>query len=45
LRTIEGKGKFMMDSREVIPNVLEKDRIYLESLVLIRHLRIEAWRG
>jgi hypothetical protein len=25
--------------------VLEKDKIYLESLVLIHHLRIEAWRG
>jgi hypothetical protein len=40
-----GKVNSRLDSREVIPNVLEKDKIYLESLVLIRHLRIEAWRG
>jgi hypothetical protein len=30
------------DSKEVIPNVLEEDKIYLESLVLVRHLKIEA---
>jgi hypothetical protein len=24
--------------------VLEENKIYLESLVLVRHLRIEAWR-
>jgi hypothetical protein len=30
------------DLREVIPNVLEENEIYLESLVLVRHLKIEA---
>jgi translation initiation factor 2 beta subunit (eIF-2beta)/eIF-5 len=30
------------DSRKVIPNELEEDKIYLKSLVLVRHLRIEA---
>jgi hypothetical protein len=30
------------DSRKVIPNELEENTIYLESLVLVRHLRIEA---
>jgi hypothetical protein len=32
------------DSREVIPNVLAENEIYLESLVLVRHLKIEAWK-
>jgi hypothetical protein len=32
------------DSRKVIPNELEEDKIYLKSLVLVRHLRIEAWK-
>jgi hypothetical protein len=41
----ERKVNSRLDSREVRPNVLEKDEIYLESLVLILHLRIEAWRG
>jgi hypothetical protein len=37
------KGKNLKwDSREVIPNVLEENKIYLESLVLVRHLRVEA---
>jgi hypothetical protein len=37
------KGKnFRWDSGEVIPSVLEENKIYLESLVLVRHLRIEA---
>jgi hypothetical protein len=40
-----GTVKSRLDSRKVIQNVLEKDKIYLESLVLIHHLRIEAWRG
>jgi hypothetical protein len=39
------KGKFKIGFERGITNVLEKDKIYLESLVLIRHLRIEAWRG
>jgi hypothetical protein len=30
------------DSRKIIPNELEEDKIYLKSLVLVRHLRIEA---
>jgi hypothetical protein len=30
------------DSRKVIPNRLEENKIYLKSLFLVRHLRIEA---
>jgi hypothetical protein len=30
------------DSRKIIPNEFEEDKIYLKSLVLVRHLRIEA---
>jgi hypothetical protein len=30
------------DSEKVIPNVLEENKIYLESLVLVRHLRVGA---
>jgi hypothetical protein len=30
------------DSRKVILNELEEDKIYLKSLVLVSHLRIEA---
>jgi hypothetical protein len=30
------------DSRKVISNELEENKIYLESLVLVRHLRFEA---
>jgi hypothetical protein len=30
-----------LDSRKVIPNALEKGKVYLESLVLIRHLRLK----
>jgi hypothetical protein len=33
------------DSRKVIPNELEEDKIYLKSLILVRHLRIEAWKS
>jgi hypothetical protein len=32
------------DSRKVIPNELEGNKIYLESLVLVHYLRIEAWK-
>jgi hypothetical protein len=49
LEPIKNKGgerkNSRWDSREVIPNVLEKNRIYLESLVLVLHLKIEAWKG
>jgi hypothetical protein len=31
-----------MGFKKVIPNELEEDKIYLKSLVLVRHLRIEA---
>jgi hypothetical protein len=42
-RTKEGKRRNLRwDSREVIPNVLEENKIYLESLVLVRNLKIEA---
>jgi hypothetical protein len=30
------------DSRKVISNELEENKIYLKSCVLVRHLRIEA---
>jgi hypothetical protein len=30
------------DSRKVIPNELEEYKIYLKSLVLVRHLKVEA---
>jgi hypothetical protein len=30
------------DSRKVIPNGFEENKIYLKSLFLVRHLRIEA---
>jgi hypothetical protein len=44
-RTREGKKKYLRwDSRKVIPNELEENKIYLKSLVLVRHLRIEAWK-
>jgi hypothetical protein len=44
-RTKEGERRNLRwDSREVIPNVLEKNKIYLESLVLVHHLKIEAWK-
>jgi hypothetical protein len=36
------KKNLRWDSRKVIPNELEEDKIYLKSLVLVRHLRIEA---
>jgi hypothetical protein len=36
------KKNLRWDSRKVIPNELEENKIYLESLVLVRHLRIEA---
>jgi hypothetical protein len=38
------KKSLRWDSRKVIPNELEEDKIYLKSLVQIRHLRIEAWK-
>jgi hypothetical protein len=38
-RTIKSK----LDSKNIIPNAFKKDEIYLESLVLIRHLKIGAW--
>jgi hypothetical protein len=36
------KKNLRWDSRKVIPNELEEDKIYLKSLVLVRHLKIEA---
>jgi hypothetical protein len=43
IRTKEGERKNLRwDSRKVIPNLLEENKIYLESLVFVRHLRIEA---
>jgi hypothetical protein len=46
LEPIKNKGGqkeiLRWDSRKVIPNELEEDKIYLKSLVLVRHLRIEA---
>jgi hypothetical protein len=37
------KGKKLRwDSVEVIPSVLEENKFYLESLVLVRHFRIDA---
>jgi hypothetical protein len=38
------KENLRWDSRKVIPNELEENKIYLKSLVLVRHLRIEAWK-
>jgi hypothetical protein len=38
-RTIKSK----LNSKNVIPNAFKKDEICLESLVLIRHLKIGAW--
>jgi hypothetical protein len=39
----EGKRKKLRwDSRKLVPNGPEEDEIYLKSLVLVRHLRIEA---
>jgi hypothetical protein len=38
------KENLIWDSRKVIPNELEENKIYLKSLVLVRHLRIEAWK-
>jgi hypothetical protein len=32
-----------LNSKNVIPNAFKKDDICLESLVLIRHLKIGAW--
>jgi hypothetical protein len=43
IKNKEGERKNLRwDSRKVIPNVLEENKIYLESLVLVRHLKIEA---
>jgi hypothetical protein len=36
------KENFRRDSRKVIPNEIEENKIYLKNLVLVRHLRIEA---
>jgi hypothetical protein len=36
------KEKLKMRFDKVIPNEPEEDKIYLKSLVLIRHLKIEA---
>jgi hypothetical protein len=36
------KENLRWDSRKVITNEVEEDKIYLKSLVLVRHLRIEA---
>jgi hypothetical protein len=33
-----------MGFEKVIPNELSEDGIYLKSLVLVRHLKIWAWR-
>jgi hypothetical protein len=38
------KKNLGLDSRKVIPNELEENKIYLKSLVLIRHLKIGAWK-
>jgi hypothetical protein len=44
-RSKEGtRRKLRWDSRKVIPNELEENKIYLESLVLVRHLRVGAWK-
>jgi hypothetical protein len=44
-RTKEGKRRSLRwDSRKVIQNDLEENKIYLESLVLVRHLRIKDWK-
>jgi hypothetical protein len=44
-RTKVGERKNLRwHSRKAIPNVLEENKIYLESLVLVRHLSIEAWK-
>jgi hypothetical protein len=36
------KEKFEISSRKVISNELEEDKIYLKSLVLVRHLKFGA---
>jgi hypothetical protein len=38
------KENLRWDSRKVIPNELEDNKIYLKSLVLVRHLKVEAWK-
>jgi hypothetical protein len=38
------KKNLRWGSRKVIPKELEENKIYLESLVLVHHLRIEAWK-
>jgi hypothetical protein len=47
LEPIKNKGgktiKSELDSKNKIPNAFKKDKIYLESLVLIHHLKIGAW--
>jgi hypothetical protein len=45
LEPIKNKRGWKERFKMGFPNVLEKNKIYLESLVLIRHLRVEAWRG
>jgi hypothetical protein len=43
IKNEEGKRKNLRwNSREVIPNVLGENKIYLESLILVHHLKIEA---
>jgi hypothetical protein len=38
------KKNLRWDLRKLIPNEPEEDKINLKSLVLVRHLRIEAWK-
>jgi hypothetical protein len=40
----EQKKNLRWDSRKEIPNEPEEDKIYLKSLVLVRHLKIGAWK-
>jgi hypothetical protein len=38
------KKNLRWDSRKEIPNELEGDKVYLKSLVLVRHLNFGAWK-